>query len=233
MDNKWTIKESCELYQLAHWGAPYFGVNPKGHLIVTPNGPDGPALDLKDLVDDIRLRGLHPPLLLRFNDVLHSRIRYLADAFRTSIETYGYKNKYQSLMPIKVNQQRHVIEEVINQSPEYKLGLEAGSKPELLIAMGILGGREEIIVCNGYKDKEYIETVFDSQKIGLRPFLVVDRVAEIDVILKTAQKTGIIPNLGLRARLTARGSGRWESSSGDRSKFGLSAKEMVLCIEKK
>lgn len=232
MDKKWTIEDSKNLYQLEHWGKPYFNVNELGHMVVTPDGPDGPSLDLKSLVDDICLRGLRPPLLLRFNDILHSRIKCLADAFRASIENYNYQNKYKGLMPIKVNQQRHVVEEVINQEQKYQLGLEAGSKPELLIAMGLLGGREEIIVCNGYKDQEYIETVFDAQKIGLKPFLVVDRFAEINLILETAKRTGISPNLGIRARLTAKGAGRWESSSGDRSKFGLSAKEIVLAVEK-
>lgn len=232
MDEPWNIEKSRELYHLAHWGAPYFDLNEFGHVTVTPNGPNGPSLDLKSLIDDIRLRGLHPPLLLRFNDVLHSRIRFLADAFRTSIANYGYKSTYKGLMPIKVNQQRHVVEEIINQAPEYRLGLEAGSKPELLIAMGLLGDRREMIVCNGYKDREYIETVFDAQRIGLQPFLVIDRLAELELILEISAHTGVIPHLGIRARLTAKGAGRWESSSGDRSKFGLSAKEIVLCLEK-
>ena len=232
MDKKWTVQQSRDLYQLRHWGAPYFDVNEAGHIIVTPNGPEGSSLDLKCLVDDICLRGLQPPLLLRFNDVLHSRIRSITNAFRQSIKAYHYNGPYKGVMPIKVNQQRHVVEEVINMEPDYRLGLEAGSKPELLIAMGLLGGREEIIICNGYKDQEYIETVFDAQKIGLKPFLVVDRFAEIEMIIQTSKRTGIRPNLGMRAKLTAKGAGRWESSSGDRSKFGLSAKELVLAVEK-
>ena len=232
MDNNWTIEDSKKLYQLSQWGSAYFDVNELGHIAVCPEGTDGPTLDLKCLVDDICLRGLHPPLLLRFNDILHARIKYLADAFRKSIETYNYQNIYKGLLPIKVNQQRHVVEEAINQPPEYQLGLEAGSKPELLIAMGLLGERAEYIICNGYKDQEYIETVFDAQKIGLKPFLVIDRFAEIDLIIETSKRTGIIPCLGIRAKLTAKGAGRWESSSGDRSKFGLSAKEIVLALEK-
>jgi arginine decarboxylase len=232
MDNNWTIDDSKKLYQLSHWGAAYFDVNEHGNMVVCPQGPEGPTLDLKCLVDDICLRGLKPPLLLRFNDILHARIKYLADAFQKSIETYNYNNTYKGLLPIKVNQQRHVVEEAINQHPEYQLGLEAGSKPEVLIAMGLLGDRAEYIICNGYKDQEYIETVFDAQKIGLKPFLVIDRFAEIDLIIETSKRTGVIPNLGVRAKLTAKGAGRWESSSGDRSKFGLSAKEIVLAIEK-
>ena len=233
MEKKWTIADSRELYFVGHWGSPFFDINAHGNMTVSPKNKEGPNLDIPSLVEDLRRRGLQPPLLIRFNDVLDSRVRYIADAFQTSIETYDYRGSYQSLMPIKVNQQRHVVERIIEQDDEYRLGLEAGSKPEVLIATALLSHhKNELIVCNGYKDREYVDNVLDAQRLGNQPFLVLDRFAELDLVIEAARQAKLMPNIGIRARLTAKGAGRWESSSGDRSKFGLSAREIVNCIEK-
>ena len=173
MEKKWTIADSRDLYLVGHWGSPFFDINAKGHMAVTPKSEAGPSLDIHNLVEDLRRRGLQPPLLIRFNDVLAERVRYLADAFNTSIKTYDFQGSYRSLMPIKVNQQRHVVEEMVELEGDYRLGLEAGSKPELLIATALLSHRQnEFIVCNGYKDREYIHAALDAQRLGAQPFIV-------------------------------------------------------------
>lgn len=230
--NSWTLADSNDLYGVKHWGAPYFYISEDGNIEVAPTGNGNPRINLKALVDDLRRRGIQPPILVRFNDILSARVQYLADAFRGSIAAYEYEAGYQSVMPIKVNQQRHVVEQLISQDAPYQLGLEAGSKPELLAAMTLLDNRDDaLIICNGYKDSEYITTALDAQRLGILTFVVVDRFAEIDLIIKLARDMGVRPNIGIRARLTAKGAGKWEKSSGEKSKFGLSPSELVTCIE--
>jgi arginine decarboxylase len=227
----WTIRDSAELYNVANWGAGFFSVNGRGRVAVQPRGEGGPTVDLLDLVQDLRQRGLRTPLLVRFSDILASRVRGLCAAFDRAIEEYGYRGAYRGVYPIKVNQQRHVVEEIVDYGAAHCVGLEAGSKPELLIALAILDTPGALLVCNGYKDRAYIEMALLAQRLGRAPVIVVDRFREVELIAKTARELGIRPRLGVRARLTTRGAGKWVESTGDRSKFGLTAAEIVEAVD--
>ncbi|MEE8474091.1 MAG: biosynthetic arginine decarboxylase [Myxococcota bacterium] len=245
----WTIQDSLDLYQVANWGAGYFDINAKGHVEVgpgtesepstpTPGQPDArdrpapPRIDLMDLVRDLEHRGLRTPLLIRFSDILASRVRSLSHAFDQAIREYDYKGQHRGVYPIKVNQQRHVVEEIIQYGAPRKVGLEAGSKPELLVALALMDTPGALIICNGYKDRAYVETALLAQRLGRTPIIVIDRFHEIDLIIKTSRELGIRPHLGVRARLMTRGAGKWVESTGDRSKFGLSAIEIVDAVER-
>jgi arginine decarboxylase len=228
----WTTRDSLELYNVAQWGQGFFHVNEAGHVEVRPRGPDGPRIDLPALVEDLRGRGLRTPLLLRFSDLLASRVAGIAGSFHHAMEEYGYQGSYRGVYPIKVNQQRHVVEEIVEFGAPAGIGLEAGSKPELLIALALLDTPGALIVCNGYKDRAYVETALLAQRLGRTPIIVIDRFHEIDLVIKTASELGIRPHLGVRARLTTRGAGKWMESTGDRSKFGLTAVEMVEAVER-
>lgn len=235
LERRWSVQDSVELYHTRSWGAPYFGVNARGNLTVMPRGKTGPdgegEIDLKELVDDLCRRGIGAPILLRFNDILEAQVGDLSNAFVTSIREYGYKGAYRGVMPIKVNQQRHVVEELVRAGQRYNLGLEAGSKAELLIALALLDGNNGFLVLNGYKDSEYIETALHAQKLGLNPVLVLDRFAELELVVQLARVHGVRPNIGVRARLSSKGAGKWQESSGERSKFGLSASEICRAVE--
>jgi arginine decarboxylase len=228
----WTIRDSIELYNVANWGAGFFTGNDRGHVEVRPRGEGGPKIDLLDLVQDLDRRGLRTPLLVRFSDILASRVQGLCGAFGKAIAEYGYKGSYRGVYPIKVNQQRHVVEEIVQFGAAERVGLEAGSKPELLIALALLDTPGALIVCNGYKDRAYIETALLAQRLGRTPIIVVDRAHEVDLILKTAHDLGIRANIGVRAKLSTKGAGKWVESTGDRSKFGLTAMEIVEAVEK-
>jgi len=228
----WTIRDSLELYGVPSWGGGYFSVNSLGHVEVTPRGGQGPAIDLLDLVKDLERRGLRTPLLIRFSDILASRVQGLAAAFTAAAGDYGYQGRFRGVYPIKVNQQRHVVEEIVAHGAAAGVGLEAGSKPELLVALAVLDTPGALIICNGYKDRAYVETALLAQRLGRTPIIVVDRFREIDLIIKTARELGIRPHLGLRARLSTRGAGKWVESTGDRSKFGLAAAEIVEAVDR-
>jgi arginine decarboxylase len=228
----WTIKDSLELYNIPQWGQGFFGINAAGRIEVRPRCETGPRVDLLELVRDLTRRGLRTPLLIRFSDVLASRVERLCSSFRHAIDEYGYRGRFRGVYPIKVNQQRHVVEEVIQFGATHGIGLEAGSKPELLVALALLDTPEALIICNGYKDRAYIETALLAQKLGRTPVIVIDRFEEIDLVMKTARELGIQPHLGVRARLTTKGAGKWVESTGDRSKFGLSALEIVDAVDR-
>ena len=228
----WTVRDSAELYNVANWGAGFFTVNDKGRVEVRPNGNGGPGIDLLELVGDLERRGLRAPLLVRFSDILKSRVAGMCGAFGRAIGDYGYRGRYRGVYPVKVNQQRHVVEEIIEYGAPYGVGLEAGSKPELLISLALLDTPDALIVCNGYKDRAYVETALLAQRIGRYPIIVIDRFHEIDLVVKAARELGIRPHLGVRARLTTKGAGKWVESTGDRSKFGLSAAEIVEAVER-
>ncbi len=228
----WTVRDCLELYNVAAWGAGFFTVNNAGHVEVRPRGEGGPAVDLLDLVQDLQQRGLRTPLLVRFSDVLASQVRGLCTAFGKAIEEYGYNGGFRGVYPIKVNQQRHVVEEIVRYGAAKNVGLEAGSKPELLIALAILDTPGALIICNGYKDRTYIETALLAQRLGRTPIIVVDRFREVDLIVKTSLELGIRPHIGVRARLSTIGAGKWIESTGDRSKFGLTAVEIVDTVER-
>jgi len=228
----WSISDSAEYYGIDAWGAPFFRINDEGSLEVRPNSGSDHAIDFKSLVDDLQRRDIRAPILVRFNEILGSRIGELSTSFQTSISNYGYKSAYRPVMPIKVNQQRHVVEELVQQGAPHHLGLEAGSKPELLVALALLQGEDNIIICNGYKDRDYVETALSAVGLSVKVILVVDRFAEIDLILNVAKELGVKPHIGIRAKLTAKGAGKWEASSGERSKFGLDARELMHAISR-
>jgi len=220
-----------ELYNVPSWGAGFFSVNAKGHVEVQPD-PSGPTIDLLDLVQDLQQRGVRTPLLVRFSDILASRVQGLCGAFDRAIKEYGFQGAYRGVYPIKVNQQRHVVEEIVEYGARTSVGLEAGSKPELLIALALLETPGALIVCNGYKDRKYIETALLGQRLGRTPIIVVDRFHEVELIIRTSQELGIRPHIGMRARLTTKGAGKWIESTGDRSKFGLTAVEIVDAVDR-
>jgi arginine decarboxylase len=227
---KWTVADSAEVYGVKYWGNNYFSINDAGNVQAHPAGVENGSIDLKELVDEVSRRGIGLPLLIRFSDVLKSRIVELNEAFRRAIGEYGYRGEYKGVYPIKVNQHRYVVEEIVQFGRPYHYGLEAGSKPELLAVMGMLEDEEALIVCNGYKDEEYIETALMASKLGRTVLIVVEKFSELQLIAETAKKVGVRPRIGIRVKLAAKGSGRWEASGGDRSKFGLSTREVVEAI---
>jgi arginine decarboxylase len=228
--SRWSTADSLDLYNIRSWGNDYFGVNDRGHMVAHPGGSGSPSIDLKELVDEVRERGIAPPLLIRFNEILRSRVVALNEAFQKAITEYGYQGSYKGVYPIKVNQDRYLVERLVEYGRPYNYGLEAGSKPELLAVMAMLEDDDALIVCNGYKDEEYVETALYASKLGRTVILVVEKPSELVLIKAISEKLGVRPRIGIRARLSARGAGHWEESGGDRSKFGLSARGLVDAI---
>jgi arginine decarboxylase len=226
----WTLADSLETYGIRNWGKDYFGINEKGHVAVHPDGEQGRSLDLKELVDEVRRRGIGLPLLIRFNDVLRHRVIHLNESFRKAISEHGFRGAYKGVYPIKVNQHRYVAETIVETGRQYSYGLEAGSKPELLAVMALLEDESALVICNGYKDEEYIETALFASKLGRTVILVVEKPSELPLIAEVARRTGIRPRIGIRVKLSTRGAGKWEASGGDRSKFGLSSSELMESI---
>jgi len=229
---RWTAADANDTYNIPRWGCGYFGVNEQGNLVVQPRaeGPSGGQIDMKELIDELVARGIQLPILLRFSDILRARIELLCGAFTSAIREYGYTGQYRGVYPIKVNQNRTVVEEIIEFGRPFHYGLEAGSKPELLAIMAIHQDDEALIICNGYKDEEYIETALLASKMGKTVILVVEKPTELEQIHRVSERVKIKPSLGIRARLSSRGAGRWEQSGGDFSKFGLTAAEMVEAV---
>ena len=228
----WTIRDSLELYNVNGWGRDFFTINDAGNIEVTPAGPGSARIDLKELVDDLRSRGLKLPLLIRFSDILRTRIQQLAGSFQQAIVENEYKGAYRGVYPIKVNQQRHIVEELIEYGRPTNLGIEAGSKPELLVALALQDNPEALILCNGYKDRAYIETAMLAQKLGRQIIIIIDRMGELETILACARDLEVRPVLGVRARLATKGAGKWIESAGDRSKFGLTTAEIVTTVDR-
>ncbi|MCI0700050.1 MAG: biosynthetic arginine decarboxylase [Planctomycetia bacterium] len=228
----WKLHDAIETYGVKNWGKGYFGINKLGHVTVHPDKDTERSIDLKELVDQIRARGIQPPLLLRFTDILRHRIGEIAAAFEKSRLEYGYNGAYHCVYPIKVNQQRHVVEEVLNFGKEYGFGLEAGSKPELLAVLALTNGTGEIpIICNGFKDDEFIKMVVLACKIGKNIIPVVEKFTELELLVKYMEEVGVRQPLGVRVKLASRGSGRWRTSAGYRSKFGLTLTEVLEAFE--
>jgi len=228
----WTVNEAAELYGIPYWGGDYFSVSQQGDMLVHPNGPGTSTVNLAALVEELRGRGLRTPLVIRFSDILASRVRQISECFYRAIREYSYKGRYRGVYPIKVNQQKQVVEELVNYGRPYHLGLEVGSKPELLVGLALLNTPEALIVCNGYKDRAYMELALLAQRLGRYVVIVIDRPNELDTLIKASRELGIRPHIGLRARLAARGAGKWAESSGDRSKFGLSAEELMSVVNR-
>lgn len=227
---KWRIEDSEELYNITGWGRPYFSVNDQGHVVVTPKeGCKG--VDLKEVVDELQLRDVSTPVLLRFPDILDNRIEKISKCFDRAAEEYGYKAENFIIYPIKVNQMKPVVEEIISHGKKFNLGLEAGSKPELHAVIAVNSDSDSLIICNGYKDESYIELALLAQKMGKRIFLVVEKLNELKLIAKMAKQLNVLPNIGIRIKLASSGSGKWEESGGDASKFGLTSSELLQALD--
>jgi len=228
----WMIQDSEELYRINGWGEPYFSINEAGHVTVSPKGDRGGCIDLFNLIKDLKERNLRLPILLRFSDILADRIERLNACFAKAIARYNYNGVYRGVYPVKVNQQRQLVEELVSYGKSFQFGLEAGSKPELLIALATLKTPGALLICNGYKDKEYIETAMLSQRLGQTPIIVLEQLEEVDLAIAAAQRLKIKPILGIRAKLSSKGIGRWGDSAGDRAKFGLNMWEILEVIAK-
>jgi arginine decarboxylase len=228
----WNVHDAVEAYGVNNWGKGYFGVNKLGHVTVHPDKNPDAGIDLKDLIDQLQHRGLQLPILLRFSDVLKHRIGEIAGSFHKAIEEFGFQGKYRCVYPIKVNQQRHVVEEVLAFGKPFGFGLEAGSKPELLAVLALTnGGDDTPIICNGFKDDEFIKTVVLARKLGKNVIPVVEKFSELELIVRHMEELGVRQPLGVRVKLAARGSGRWRGSAGYRSKFGLTLTEVLEAFE--
>ncbi|MCB9853632.1 MAG: biosynthetic arginine decarboxylase [Phycisphaerales bacterium] len=227
----WSVEDSKELYNIDSWGAGFFGINAKGNVDVSPRGPDGPRFDLKELVDELRARQLNLPLLIRFSDIIRSRLDQLNSAFDRAMSAHEYKGAYMGVFPIKVNQQRHVVEEIIQYGEPHQFGLEAGSKPELIAVLAMLDADQPLIICNGYKDSEYIDLALWGTKLGKTVVIVVEEFSELERIIERSRVMGVSPQIGFRMKLSTRGSGRWQESGGVKSKFGLTITEMLRSVE--
>jgi arginine decarboxylase len=228
----WTVRDSAELYQLPAWGKDTYAIDGRGHLVVQPKGDDGPSFSLPLLVDDLRNRGIELPMLLRVSDVLEQRVQALAGTFDAAIQECSYTGRYRPVFPIKVNQQRDVVEELVEFGRDHALGLEAGSKPELLVVLAHMTNPDGLIICNGYKDLSYIETAVLAKKMGLHTIIVIDRFEELETVIEVSKRLGLRPHLGVRAKLASRGAGKWQESGGEKSKFGLTAGEILEVVER-
>ncbi len=228
---EWSIEKALQLYNIPGWGAGYFSINQKGHLVVHPLGQPGPVIDLMDVVDDIRERKLGFPCVVRFQDVLRSRVKQLNDVFRSAIAQHGYKGEYFGVYPTKVNQMREVVEEILDAGAPYHFGLEAGSKGELLIVLALNTDPEALTICNGYKDDDYLRLALMGRKLGRKIFVVIEKLSELPHLIKLAEEMNVTPLIGLRSKLSTKGTGKWESSSGDFAKFGLTTPELIRAVE--
>lgn len=227
----WSVEQSLERYGTQYWGLDFFNINEKGNVIVTPNGDKTKSIDLKDLTEDLQDRGIRLPILVRFPDIVHSRIKLLSNCFQNAMNDCDYKADYMGVYPIKVNQHRDLVKEVVESGKGTKLGLEAGSKPELLVVLAMMENPNGLVICNGFKDEEYIETALLSRKIGRNTIIVVDRMDELPMILDVSEKLNIEAKIGLRVKLYSKGAGKWVDSSGARSKFGLTPSEVCKALD--
>ena len=229
----WTIESAKALYNIEGWGAGFFDINEAGHVVVRPdrNRPDQ-GVDLYEIARDLEQQGVALPVLLRFSDILDSRMRQLHDAFEAAIKEYDYTGKYTTVFPIKVNQQRHVVEEIVEFGRATGVGLECGSKPELQAVLGLSESTDHVIICNGYKDEEFMRLALMGQKLGHRVFVVLEQLSEVDVLLQAAKEVGVRPEAGIRIKLASEGAGRWAQSGGEKSKFGLSPAGLVRVLDK-
>lgn len=227
---RWRIEDSAELYNINGWGLKYFSINDKGHVTVTPR--EGYAsVDLKEVLNELQVLDVAAPVLLRFPDILDNRVEKISRCFKQAAEEYKYNGQNFIIYPIKVNQMRQVVEEIVSHGKKFNIGLEAGSKPELHAVLATNIAENALIICNGYKDKDYIELALLAQKMGRRIYLVVEKLNELSLIAEAAKRIDISPNIGIRIKLSSSGSGKWEESGGDQSKFGLNSSELLEAID--
>ena len=227
---KWKIEDSAELYNINGWGLNYFSINEKGHVSVCPKA-GGPSIDLEELMEELQIEDVAAPVLLRFPDILNNRIEKISSCFEVAAQEYGFTAKNYIIYPIKVNQMRPVVEEIVSHGNKFNIGLEAGSKPELHAVLSIDIDSDAMIICNGYKDESYIELALLAQKMGRQIFIVVEKMKELKMIAELSQRMNIEPNIGIRIKLASSGSGKWEESGGDVSKFGLNSSELLEALE--
>ncbi len=231
LKNIWTIEDSMSTYNIDKWGDKYFSINSKGNISVTKDIKSENEIDLFKLVKELKSREINPPLIIRFNDILKDRINSLHDSFLKAIKTYKYKNIYQGVFPVKCNQQKNVLKKIIEFGSQWNFGLEVGSKSELLIGLALLENQNSLLICNGYKDKKYIEIATLARKLGKNPIIVIEQRDEVKRIIQTVQELNATPLIGIRAKLSSKSIGRWGKSIGDNSKFGLSIPEIMLTIK--
>jgi arginine decarboxylase len=229
----WTIDAARALYNIEGWGAGFFDINDRGHVIVRPDRerPDH-VVDLYEVTNDLEEQGIALPVLLRFSDILRSRIEHLTTRFEQAAEEFNYTGGYTTVYPIKVNQQRHVVEEIVEFGKAHRVGLECGSKPELQAILGLAENTEHMIICNGYKDEEFMRLALMGQKLGHQVYIVIEQLSEIDVLLQVADEMGVVPTAGVRIKLASRGFGRWKESGGEKSKFGLNSAQLMQAVDK-
>ena len=227
----WTTQQSAAEYGIDRWGSPYFSIAPEGTVQVSPNRDDASVVDMKQLVDQLTDRGIQLPVLVRFNGILRDRLHTMDHCFANAINEYGYQNRYRCVFPIKVNQQREVVQQIAKESRELGFGIEAGSKPELLAAVSMSDPAVPII-CNGFKDDEFIRLAMMAQRFGRTVIPVIEKASELDMVLKIAAEVGVRPRFGMRVKLATRGSGRWQASGGYRSKFGLTVAEILAALDR-
>ncbi len=230
-DTQWDKRRALKTYNIRKWGIKYFDVNQHGNVVVTPLKDKGGAVSLLDVVNEAQQRGLRLPLVIRFQDLLRNRVEEINESFRRSIAELGYQGRYQGVFPIKVNQLREVVEEILDAGEPYQFGIEAGSKAELFAALAMVSGAERLIICNGYKDALFIRMALNGKRLGKRVILVVEKLSELAQIIVLAKEVGVEPDIGIRVRLSAKGRGKWEGSSGDHAKFGLTTSELLAAVE--
>ena len=227
---RWRIEDSAELYNINGWGRNYFSINDKGNVVVTPRQGFA-SVDLKEVMDELQVRDIVAPVLLRFPDILDNRIEKISNCFHIASEQYNYQAQNYMIYPIKVNQMRQVVEEIVSYGKKFNIGLEAGSKPELHAVLATNISQNSLIICNGYKDANYIELALLAQKMGRRIYLVVEKLNELRLIAEISKRLKIEPNIGIRIKLSSSGSGKWAESGGDQSKFGLNSSELLEALD--
>jgi arginine decarboxylase len=227
----WDIEAARALYNVQRWGAKYFDINDAGHVVAKPLQEAGASVDLTDVIEEARSRGLKFPLLIRFQDILRHRVEAINQAFRNSIAEFNFQGKYRGVFPIKVNQLREVVEEILDAGKAYDFGLEVGSKPELFAGLAMQNQADSLIICNGYKDAEFIRMALLGIKLGKRVIMVVEKLEELRHIITISKQIGVEPLVGIRARLLSKGAGKWAESGGENAKFGLSTVELLIATE--
>src|SRR5882757_2160692 len=227
----WDIQAARDLYHIQRWGAKYFDINEAGHVVATPLQAAGAAVDITDVIEEAKGRGLKFPLLIRFQDILRHRVEAINLAFRASIKEFNYQGQYRGVFPIKVNQLREVVEEILDAGKPYDFGLEVGSKPELFAGLALQSQLGSLIVCNGYKDASFVRMALLGTKLGKKVIMVVEKLEELRQIITISKQLGVEPAIGIRARLLSKGAGKWAESGGENAKFGLSTAELLLATE--
>src|SRR5436190_21972555 len=227
----WDIQAARAMYNIDRWGAKYFDIDEDGHVVARPLHENGIAVDINDVVEEAKARGLRFPLLIRFQDILRHRVEALNTAFRNSISEFSFQGKYRGVFPIKVNQLREVVEEILDAGKPYNFGLEVGSKPELFAGLALQGQTGSLIICNGYKDPSFIRMALMGTKLDKTVIMVVEKLEELKQIIAVSRQVGVEPLIGIRARLLSKGAGKWSESGGENAKFGLNTVEMLQAIE--